>query len=97
MATKKWTQNDLGDLSGQTMVVTGASSGIGLVTARELCAHGARVILAVRDVEKVETPRRTSLVTTRSERSTWLIWSRYVRSPTSGPATSRYSSITRAS
>jgi NAD(P)-dependent dehydrogenase (short-subunit alcohol dehydrogenase family) len=34
------------------MVVTGASSGIGLVTARELCAHGARVILAVRDVEK---------------------------------------------
>ena len=34
------------------MVVTGASSGIGLVTARELCAHGARVILAGRDVEK---------------------------------------------
>jgi NAD(P)-dependent dehydrogenase (short-subunit alcohol dehydrogenase family) len=52
MASKKWTQNDLPDLSGRTVVVTGASSGIGLVTARELCAHGARVILAVRDVEK---------------------------------------------
>jgi NAD(P)-dependent dehydrogenase (short-subunit alcohol dehydrogenase family) len=52
MTRKKWTQNDLPDLSGRTMVVTGASSGIGLVTARELCAHGAKVILAVRDVEK---------------------------------------------
>jgi NAD(P)-dependent dehydrogenase (short-subunit alcohol dehydrogenase family) len=52
MAKKKWTQNDLPNLSGRTMVVTGASSGIGLVTARELCKHGAKVILAVRDVEK---------------------------------------------
>jgi NAD(P)-dependent dehydrogenase (short-subunit alcohol dehydrogenase family) len=52
MASKEWTQKDLPDLSGRTVVVTGASSGIGLVSARELCAHGARVILAVRDVEK---------------------------------------------
>lgn len=52
MATKRWTLADLPELSGRTVVVTGASSGIGLVTARELCAHGARVILAVRDVEK---------------------------------------------
>jgi len=52
MAAKKWTQNDLPDLTGWTMVVTGASSGIGLVAARELSAHSARVILAVRDVAK---------------------------------------------
>ena len=52
MATKKWTARDLPDLSGRTIVVTGASSGIGLEAARELSAHGARVILAVRDVAK---------------------------------------------
>lgn len=50
--TKKWTPKDLPDLSGRTIIVTGASSGIGLSSARELAQHGARVILAVRDVEK---------------------------------------------
>jgi NAD(P)-dependent dehydrogenase (short-subunit alcohol dehydrogenase family) len=50
--TKKWTPKDLPDLSGRTIIVTGASSGIGLSSARELAQHGAKVILAVRDVEK---------------------------------------------
>lgn len=40
------------DLSGRNVIVTGATSGIGLVTARELAAMGARVTLAVRDVDK---------------------------------------------
>jgi NAD(P)-dependent dehydrogenase (short-subunit alcohol dehydrogenase family) len=52
MAAKRWTAEDLGDLSGKTIVVTGASSGIGLVAARELCAHGANVIVAVRNPKK---------------------------------------------
>lgn len=39
----------LPDLSGRTVVVTGASSGLGAVTARELARAGARVVLAVRD------------------------------------------------
>jgi NAD(P)-dependent dehydrogenase (short-subunit alcohol dehydrogenase family) len=38
-------------LAGKRAVVTGASSGIGLETARELARAGARVCLAVRDVE----------------------------------------------
>ncbi len=43
---------DIPDLAGQTAIVTGASSGIGLETARALAGHGARVILAVRDEAK---------------------------------------------
>jgi NAD(P)-dependent dehydrogenase (short-subunit alcohol dehydrogenase family) len=49
---KKWTAANLPDLSGQTVVVTGASNGLGVVDARELARVGARVILAVRDVAK---------------------------------------------
>jgi NAD(P)-dependent dehydrogenase (short-subunit alcohol dehydrogenase family) len=47
-----FTTAGLPDLSGHTVIVTGASSGIGLETARALSAHGARVILAVRDAAK---------------------------------------------
>jgi len=39
-------------MTGRTVVVTGASNGLGFVTARELAAKGARVILAVRDEAK---------------------------------------------
>jgi NAD(P)-dependent dehydrogenase (short-subunit alcohol dehydrogenase family) len=39
-------------MSGRTVVVTGASSGIGLATARVLAMAGANVVLAVRDVAK---------------------------------------------
>jgi NAD(P)-dependent dehydrogenase (short-subunit alcohol dehydrogenase family) len=40
------------DLSGRVAVVTGASTGIGLETARALAAAGAHVVLAVRSEEK---------------------------------------------
>jgi len=46
------------DLGGRTCLVTGASSGIGRATARELARLGARVILAVRSPEKGEATRR---------------------------------------
>jgi 3-oxoacyl-[acyl-carrier protein] reductase len=41
---------DLG-LEGRTCIVTGASQGIGLETARRLCAEGASVLLVARSVE----------------------------------------------
>ncbi|GIJ59245.1 SDR family NAD(P)-dependent oxidoreductase [Virgisporangium aurantiacum] len=48
----KWTAADLPDLTGRTVLITGAGSGIGLITARELGRVGARVVLGVRDPEK---------------------------------------------
>ena len=54
MANARWTAADLPDLTGRTVVVTGASSGIGAATARALAAAGATVVLAVRDTEKGE-------------------------------------------
>ncbi len=41
-------------LEGKTAIVTGASSGIGLTTARALAAEGARLALGARRVERVE-------------------------------------------
>jgi NADP-dependent 3-hydroxy acid dehydrogenase YdfG len=41
-------------LEGRTAIVSGASSGIGLSTARALAAEGARVALGARRVERLE-------------------------------------------
>ncbi|MCT2060667.1 SDR family NAD(P)-dependent oxidoreductase [Dietzia cinnamea] len=43
---------DLPDLTGQTWLVTGSTSGVGLETARSASRNGARVILAVRDTAR---------------------------------------------
>lgn len=58
-----------GKLVGKVIVITGASSGIGIETARALSATGATLFLTARDIKKAETalaevlePGRVSLV-----------------------------------
>jgi NAD(P)-dependent dehydrogenase (short-subunit alcohol dehydrogenase family) len=44
----------MNDLAGKTYVITGANSGIGKVTAKELAKRGAHVILACRSADKTQ-------------------------------------------
>lgn len=48
------------DLTGTTALVTGASGGLGVETARTLADHGARLVLAVRDLAKGEQALATA-------------------------------------
>jgi NAD(P)-dependent dehydrogenase (short-subunit alcohol dehydrogenase family) len=48
----RWKASDMPDQSGRTAVITGANSGIGYATARELARHGAEVLLACRSAER---------------------------------------------
>jgi NAD(P)-dependent dehydrogenase (short-subunit alcohol dehydrogenase family) len=50
--TTSWSTTDIPDLTGATVIVTGANSGIGRAAAQALAGAGARVVLAVRDPEK---------------------------------------------
>jgi NAD(P)-dependent dehydrogenase (short-subunit alcohol dehydrogenase family) len=54
MATR-WTADDIADLTGRTAVVTGANSGLGLETSAALAAHGATVVMASRNSDRLQS------------------------------------------
>ncbi|KAF5350745.1 hypothetical protein D9758_010401 [Tetrapyrgos nigripes] len=50
----KWSTNDIPDLTGKVMIVTGANTGIGKETLKALLEHNAKVYLAARNQAKAE-------------------------------------------
>jgi len=50
----KWTEKNLPDLTGKTIIITGANSGIGFSTTKYMSAKGATVIMACRNPEKAK-------------------------------------------
>ncbi|HLO34079.1 MAG TPA: SDR family NAD(P)-dependent oxidoreductase [Anaerolineales bacterium] len=51
-------QEDRLDIKGKVVIVTGASSGIGEVAVRQFAQEGAKVVLAARRVDRLETLAR---------------------------------------
>ena len=50
----KWTQNDIPDLTGKVVIITGANSGLGLESTKAIAAKGATVVMACRNLNKAE-------------------------------------------
>ncbi len=62
MSTRDWTQHDIPRQSGRLAIVTGANSGIGRETARELARQEATVVLACRSEARAATAIEDILV-----------------------------------
>lgn len=54
MSKEKWTTEDIPDLTGKVIVVTGGNSGLGYESVKAFAEKGAEVIMASRSVEKGE-------------------------------------------
>ena len=53
----KWTFDDIPDLSGKTIIVTGSNSGIGFEAIKYFSAKGAQTILACRNLNNGNTAK----------------------------------------
>jgi NAD(P)-dependent dehydrogenase (short-subunit alcohol dehydrogenase family) len=54
---QKWTQEEIPDLTGKIIVITGANSGLGFECSKTLAEKGATVVMAVRNMEKGKEAR----------------------------------------
>lgn len=62
------TKNSGQPLKGKTLLITGAASGLGLVSAEQLAARGAEILLHARTLEKAEAACQTIADRTGSNR-----------------------------
>jgi NAD(P)-dependent dehydrogenase (short-subunit alcohol dehydrogenase family) len=54
MPNNNWTTNDIPDLSGKVIIVTGANAGLGFGASKEFARKGAKVIMACRNMDKAQ-------------------------------------------
>lgn len=52
-ASTKWSEKDLPDLTGKTIIITGANSGTGFAATQFMSAKGATIVMACRNPDKV--------------------------------------------
>ena len=58
MSKEKWTTDNIPDLSGKVIIVTGGNSGLGYESVKAFAEKGAEVILTSRDLEKGEAAKK---------------------------------------
>ena len=66
--SNKWTQQDIPDMTGKVVIITGANSGLGLESTKALAAKGATVVMACRNVRKAEEAKAEVLATNPAAR-----------------------------
>ena len=52
--SNKWKHNDIPDMTGKVVVITGANSGLGFESTKALAAKGATIVMACRNLTKAE-------------------------------------------
>ena len=52
--SKEWTTENIPNLTGKVIIVTGANSGIGYEAAKEFALKGAQAVLACRSTDKAQ-------------------------------------------
>lgn len=58
---KKWTIEDIGDLSGKNIIITGANTGLGFATSEVIASKGGHVIMACRSQKRAQTAKNAIL------------------------------------
>ena len=67
-----WTPNELPELTGKSIFITGGNSGVGLEAAKILCSKGARVVIGARTEAKAEAALAEIEATAPGAAASWV-------------------------